>query len=167
VGYTLAREREIITDRLILYPLSDSEIEEVIAAEPDEGMKQAYSEMLAGCRQHPKQRIWHSVWNMQLKDNATITVGDLSFKGLNSNGMVEIGYGIKQEYEGQGLMTEAVLAMVLWASAQPGVSSIEAETDPGNLASQRVLEKAGFVLNGQLGEEGPRYEWKGTINSQN
>ena len=95
------------------------------------------------------------------------TVGDLSFKGLNSNGMVEIGYGIKQEYEGQGLMTEAVLAMVLWASAQPGVSSIEAETDPGNLASQRVLEKAGFVLNGQLGEEGPRYEWKGTINSQN
>ena len=32
-----------------------------------------------------------------------------------------------------------------------------AETDAGNAASQRVLEKCGFRPNGILGEEGPRF----------
>ena len=57
-------------------------------------------------------------------------------------------------------MTEAVSAMVHWASQQPGVLSIEAETEPDNIASQRVLEKTGFVPKGVFGAEGPRYIWK-------
>lgn len=47
-----------------------------------------------------------------------------------------------------------------WASGQPGVTRIEAETEPGNAASQRVLEKSGFVLTGTTGEEGPRFVWR-------
>jgi ribosomal-protein-alanine N-acetyltransferase len=94
---------------------------------------------------------------MQLNDGTQISVGDLCFKGLNSNGLVEIGYGIKKEYEGQGYMTEAVTAMARWASEQIGVKIVEAETDPDNKASQRVLEKAGFHLNGMMGVEGPRF----------
>ena len=34
---------------------------------------------------------------------------------------------------------------------------VEAETEPDNAASQRVLAKCGFVPNGIVGEEGPRY----------
>jgi len=97
---------------------------------------------------------------MQLNDETCRNVGDLSFKGLDSNGMVEIGYGIKKEYEGQGYMTEAVTAMVGWASEQIGVNYIEAEADQDNKASQRVLEKTGFHLNGIMGNEGPRYIFK-------
>ena len=123
-------------------------------------MKLFHSKMLDGCKQNPEQRIWHAVWNMQLDDGTGRIVGDLSFKGLNSNGMVEIGYGIKKEYEGQGYMTEAVTAMVEWANQQIGVIYIEAETEPDNKASQRVLEKTGFHLNGIMGVEGPRYVFK-------
>ncbi len=36
-----------------------------------------------------------------------------------------------------------------------------AETEPGNIASQRVLEKAGFIPTGTNGEEGPRFVWNG------
>lgn len=147
-------------EHLTIYPLSDSEIENLIASELDTDMKQAYSEMLDGCKQNPEQRIWYAVWNMQLNDGTGRSVGDLSFKGLNSNGMVEIGYGIKKEYEGQGYMTEAVTAMARWASEQNGVKYVEAETDPDNRASQRVLEKSGFRPNGIMGVEGPRYVFK-------
>jgi len=80
--------------------------------------------------------------------------------GLNDKGTVEIGYGINPGYEGKGLMTEAVTAVVNWAAEQPGVLSIEAETEPNNIASQRVLEKAGFIRSGISGAEGPRYIWK-------
>lgn len=34
---------------------------------------------------------------------------------------------------------------------------IAAEAEGTNLASQRVLQKAGFRPNGKRGEEGPRY----------
>jgi len=148
------------TERLNIYPLSDSEMENLIIVELDAETKREYSEMLDGCKQNPEQRIWHAVWNMQLNDETSRSVGDLSFKGLDSNGVVEIGYGIKKEYEGQGYMTEAVTAMVGWAIEQIGVNNIEAETDPDNKASQRVLEKTGFHLNGIMGEEGPRYIFK-------
>lgn len=36
-----------------------------------------------------------------------------------------------------------------------------AETEPGNIASQRVLEKAGFIPTETNGEEGPRFVWNG------
>ena len=39
------------------------------------------------------------------------------------------------------------------------VREIQAETEPGNRASQRVLEKAGFRPNGITGAEGPRFTW--------
>ena len=145
------------TERLIIYPFSDSEMENLIVIELDTEMKKAYSEMLRGCKENPEQRIWYTVWNMQLNYETGRSVGDLCFKGLNSNGRVEIGYGIKKEYEGQGYMTEAVTAMARWASEQIGVKYVEAEADPDNKASQRVLEKAGFNRNGMMGVEGPRF----------
>lgn len=158
---TMIKTNVVKTERLNIYPLSDSEMENLIAIELDLGMKKAYSEMLEGCRQNPEQRIWYAIWNMQLNDGIGRSVGDLCFKGLNSNGMVEIGYGIKKEYEGQGYMTEAVIAMARWASEQSGVKYVEAETAPDNKASQRVLEKAGFHPNGVMGAEGPRFVYMG------
>ncbi|WP_313577514.1 GNAT family N-acetyltransferase [Lacrimispora sp.] len=153
----------VTTDRMLIFPISNKEMEMKVREETDEEMKQAYSEMLAGCREKPDQRIWYAIWIMQLKNSKQI-VGDLCFKGLNDNGSVEIGYGIKKEYEGKGLMTEAVTAMAKWASNQTGVSYVEAETDPNNVASQRVLQKAGFLVNGEIGEEGPRFTWKNDKN---
>lgn len=149
---------KVVTKRMTLYPLTNEQMQDKIDAEPDEGMKIAFNEMLTGCKENPEQRIWYAIWNMQLNANEKIVVGDLSFKGLH-DGMVEIGYGMKKEYEGQGYMTEAVTAMAEWASNQPGVTRVEAETDPDNIASKKVLQKAGFRENGVMGKEGPRYSY--------
>ncbi|MEA5142460.1 MAG: GNAT family N-acetyltransferase [Oscillibacter sp.] len=150
----------ITTERMIILPISTEELKSKIEKERSAEMKQAYSEMLAGCINHPEQHLWYTVWMMQLKEENRPFVGDLCFKGLNENGTVEIGYGIYPEYEGRGLATEAVIAVTQWASEQPGVLHIEAETDPHNIASQKVLQKAGFLPSGVIGEEGPRFEWK-------
>ena len=47
------------------------------------------------------------------------------------------------------------------------VFAVEAEADPENVASQKVLEKCGFQATGEIGEEGPRfivYKKPGSIN---
>ena len=40
---------------------------------------------------------------------------------------------------------------------QPGVKGVEAETDPENEKSKRVLFKCGFLPTGEVGKEGPRF----------
>ena len=150
----------VTTESMSIFPISDDEMIIKINQETNGELKRAYMEMLAGCKKSPEQRIWHTIWFMQLNDGSGQIVGDLCFKGLNDNGSVEIGYGMKEGYEGRGLMTEAVTAMAKWAITQEGVSCIESETDSNNIASQRVLLKAGFVPTEVMGEEGPRFAWK-------
>ena len=45
----------------------------------------------------------------------------------------------------------------IWAFEHPEIVAVEAETDPDNVASQKVLNKCGFKPNGKIGEEGPRF----------
>ena len=119
-------------------------------------LKAAYQEMLDGCLAHPNDRVWYAIWNLELNDESGLIVGNLSFKGI-CDGIVEIGYGTYPKYEGQGFMTEAVTAVVRWAANQPCVNRIEAEAEGDNVASIRVLQKAGFIPTGEVGNEGPRF----------
>ena len=151
---------KIVTARLLLYPISEEKMQLLIEQEKDADLKQAYSEMLQGCIDEPEKRIWHILWFIELKSKKGTVVGDLSFKGLNANGMVELGYGLRDGYCGNGYMTEAVKAITEWALSQDGVNYVEAETSPENTASQRVLTKAGFIPTGENGEEGPRFRYE-------
>ncbi|SEH33583.1 GNAT family N-acetyltransferase [Selenomonas sp. KH1T6] len=143
------------TERLRLYLASQAEMEQFIEGQTDRELIKAYQEMLDGYLAHPGQGEWYAIWMVTRHDG--VQVGDLSFKGLNEDGSVEIGYGIKAEFQGRGYAAEAVTAAVDWALKQAGVLRVEAETEPDNTASQRVLAKCGFVPNGIIGEEGPRF----------
>ena len=143
------------TMRLTLHPASREEMEALMTAQEDPAMRAAYGEMPDGCLAHPEQWRWYAPWLIALKNGTCI--GDVCFKGLGDDGAVEIGYGINPPHEGKGYATEAVDAMVHWAFRQPGVVRVEAETDPGNAASQRVLAKCGFRPTGGFGTEGPRF----------
>ena len=145
------------TKRMYLYPLSDEDMCLVIEKESDPEMKQAYTEMLEGSLSNSDKRIWYAIWNMELKDESGIIVGDFCFKGLSDDGVIEIGYGLKEEYRHHGYMTEAVKVITEWALSQDGVKQVEAETDAENIASQKVLLQSGFISNGKMGEEGPRF----------
>ncbi len=143
------------TERLRLCPATRRQMEAAIAAEADGELRQAYSEMLACCLAHPEQWDWYAMWRIEDRDGEL--VGDLCFKGLDPEGRAEIGYGILAERRGRGYATEAVRAALDWAFGHPELRAVEAETEPGNAASQRVLLKCGFLPNGVMGQEGPRW----------
>ncbi|KAI1190482.1 acyl-CoA N-acyltransferase [Nemania serpens] len=70
--------------------------------------------------------------------------GDAIYAGTR-----EIGYFLSRRFWGRGIMAEAVRALTRWAFATlPDLLRIEASTFQSNVASQRVLEKAGFVKEG-------------------
>jgi RimJ/RimL family protein N-acetyltransferase len=72
----------------------------------------------------------------------------------------EIGYSIRRDLWGQGLGSEAVSALMAFAFERLDLRRIEADADPRNAASIRLLEKLGFVREGYLRE---RWEVNGEI----
>jgi len=60
----------------------------------------------------------------------------------------ELGYWLAEPFWGKGIMTAAVRALSEYAFAELGFQRIFAEPYTTNAASARVLEKAGFALEG-------------------
>lgn len=149
------KKTEIKTERMLLRPMTDEEIEVMAERADNDELRAAYGEMLDGCRRDPENRIWYVPWEMTLKDSYE-HIGEIGFKGPVKEHSVEVGYGVMTEHEGKGYASEALKAMTQWAFGQKDVVFVEAETASDNAASQRVLEKCGFVPDG-TGEEGPRF----------
>lgn len=64
-------------------------------------------------------------------------------------GEVEIGYAISSEWWSRGYASQAVGLTLDWARAEMGMQELFALALPYNIASNRVLEKAGFRLLGE------------------
>ena len=72
------------------------------------------------------------------------------FKGApDADGAVEIGYSVAPSWEGRGVATAAVGALLREAWAAPEVRCVLAHTLLERNASVRVLEKSGFVRDGE------------------
>ena len=61
-----------------------------------------------------------------------------------------IGIGLLERARGRGYGTRAQRLIAEYLFAHTQVNRIEAETETGNLAEQRALEKAGFTREGVL-----------------
>jgi len=64
------------------------------------------------------------------------------------NGVAVLGYRIDQNVSGQGVATATVEALCRVAATTLGLTTVRAATSEANIASTRVLLKAGFVLVG-------------------
>lgn len=64
----------------------------------------------------------------------------------------EVGYMILPEYHGKGITTEAVQCVVDYGFNTMQLHSIEGVIDPENEASEKVLQKCGFVKEAHFKE---------------
>ena len=61
------------------------------------------------------------------------------------DGTAVLGYRVAQQVAGRGVATATVRELCRLAAAQYGLRTLRAATNHDNVASQKVLEKAGFV----------------------
>jgi [ribosomal protein S5]-alanine N-acetyltransferase len=111
----------------------------------DRAAHAARSDLRLGLLPHETQRV----------------VGTLSlFRIDRSNRRAEIGYALSPAWQGRGLVHEALVALITLAfDASPGsalgdlaLHRLEADIDPRNTPSARVLERLGFRQEGLLRE---------------
>lgn len=91
-------------------------------------------------------------WGITLRDGGQL-IGTCVFWNLNKpHYRAELGYILAPEWWGQGLVSEVVRAVLAFGFTTMGLHSVEAQMDPDNTASRRVLEKIGFVQEGYFRE---------------
>ncbi len=89
-------------------------------------------------------------WAITLKGNPKM-IGIIGHYRLQpENHRCEIGYMILPEYNGQGIITEAIKEVLEYGFNDLQMHSIEAVIDPDNFASERVLQKNGFVKEAHI-----------------
>ncbi|MBP8822352.1 MAG: GNAT family N-acetyltransferase [Flavobacteriales bacterium] len=92
------------------------------------------------------------MWAITVK-GSDVLLGYIGFwRILKEHHRAEIGYALHPDLWGQGLMSEAVAAVVDHGFRKIGLHSVEAAVTPDNAASIHVLEHNGFVLEGHLRE---------------
>ena len=74
----------------------------------------------------------------------------LLFRYEESSARMELGYVLGRAHWGQGLMQEALTALISQAFGAYGMRRLEAEVNPDNAASNKLLRKLGFQLEGLL-----------------
>jgi len=88
-------------------------------------------------------------WGVTLKDgNDKVIAGCGLWRIVREHYRAEIGYAALPQYWNQGIISEAIKAVCDFGFNTIGIHSIEANLNPGNIRSARVLEKNGFVKEG-------------------
>ena len=89
-------------------------------------------------------------WAMTLKGTDEVIGGISAVHFSRVHRWCELGYCIARQYWSQGLMTEAVRALIDFFFEEVGLNRIQAHHDVLNPASGKVMEKAGMQLEGTI-----------------
>lgn len=85
-------------------------------------------------------------WAIELKSES-VMIGTINFVKIDEKARtVEIGYTLNKRYWGQGLMTEAVRTLAEIGLTEFGLRHLDIVVDSENIASCKVAEKSGFIL---------------------
>ena len=149
----------IETDRLVLRAMTpgDAEPLAVRRSDPETAMYQAWTipyplerarELVASVADMdgPTRGEWFQVAIVESASGAG--VGDVAVRLSDNGHLAEVGYTLNPEARGRGFAKEAAAAMIDHLVTVVGVHRLEAETDPRNEASGRVLRRLGFALEG-------------------
>jgi RimJ/RimL family protein N-acetyltransferase len=166
-GLISAKVQEILkdlpileTERLILRKMTPDDAEAVFAYASDPEVtrytawdthhtiedSRAFLELVLGKYRSGGEPDWGVVY----KDDHRF-VGTCGFASWEAgHARAELGYVISRGYWGRGLMPEAVRTIIAFGFEKMNLNRVEARCIAENVASARVMEKAGMTYEGTL-----------------
>jgi ribosomal-protein-alanine N-acetyltransferase len=150
------------TERLLLRRIDENDVDEVLAMRGNPEIMKFIPRPLALTKEDAlahivmiEEKIHENIginWGITIKGSNKI-IGIIGHYRIQpENHRAEIGYMSLTEFNGKGYITEAIKAVVAYGFEQMKLHSIEAVIDPENIASERVLQKNGFVKEAHISE---------------
>ncbi|MFF2864134.1 GNAT family N-acetyltransferase [Streptomyces rubiginosohelvolus] len=149
---------KLVTERLVLHPMSVDEAERTVTGEPDadvrweqgyptEGDTAVARRFLERCATTGDPQPFGPYVIRRRSDHRAI--GGIGFhRPPDEHGSVTIGYGLVPSAQGKGYASEALRALLPMARAR-GVASVKGDADHDNTASQHVMTAAGMRQAGE------------------
>jgi [ribosomal protein S5]-alanine N-acetyltransferase len=148
------------SERLIVRPVEEGDLQALLLVNGDDEATRFLP--YASWRSLADGRVWfermshmgargESIQYVVIDRASSLAIGTcLLFRYEESSSRAELGYVLGRTYWGRGIMREALVAVINCAFGAYGLRRLEAEVDPLNQASSRLLEGLGFVREGQL-----------------
>lgn len=148
------------TARLVLRKIVAEDADVVFRLQSDPEVTRYFGKAPMRARAEAEKRIRDELAALERGDSIRwglekdgVLVGTAGFWRWNQpHHLAEVGYDLVPEAWNQGLMPEALRPICVYGFEVLGLHRIEANLDPANKGSVRVLEKLGFVHEGVLRE---------------
>lgn len=152
----------LITDRLVLRRKTQADAEAWYFFRTDPGMMKYLDKEPAKDLQEVKDLIKRVnegedlgdsiAWAISLKDNPEM-IGSISFwRTMKEHHRAEIGYVLHTNFQGKGIMMEAAKVVLDYGFGKMKLHSVEANINPANDASRKMLERLNFVKEAHFKE---------------
>jgi ribosomal-protein-alanine N-acetyltransferase len=150
------------TDAEALFAImSDQEVMEFYGQEPHQSIDDTRA--LIQRLQDLYDRRETIFWGITLKGEDTV-IGSCTFFHFGPDfHYAETGYDLHRAYWRQGIMTEAMSAILTYGFTELGLHRIEADVAPENTRSKSLLLKLGFTYEGNLRQ---RYFFRGQFEDE-
>jgi [ribosomal protein S5]-alanine N-acetyltransferase len=154
--------KNLETERLLLRRVVKEDVNEIFALRSDKEIMKYIPRPLAKTQEDAlvhfamiDEKIENNEginWAITLKGSPKLIgiIGHYRIKPEHHR--AEIGYMLLPEYQGKGIISEAIKEVVDYGFKVMKLHSIEALIDPKNFASAKVLQKNGFVKEAHLKE---------------
>lgn len=150
------------TGRLLLRGLEDGDVDALYEVNADPQVarylprpamraREEAVAMLERCRRYVAEGTGLT-WGVALKPEGRVIGTVVLFDFNEQCAYAQTGYVLGRAHWGRGLMHEAMTRLVEHAFGAMDLRRLEADVDPRNLASLRVVERLGFVREGLLRE---------------
>ena len=160
IDTAFTRFPSLTTNRLHLRQIQPEDAEAIFATFSDEEAMQFYGHephrSLDETRRSIEQTQTRYVrretirWGITLKDEDSV-IGSCSFHHFDAGfHRAETGYELNRAFWSQGLMTEALSAILTYGFTELGLHRVEAIIDMANEPSKKLLLKLGFTYEGNL-----------------
>ncbi len=145
----------LYTDRLILRQINEQDIDAFFAMRSNTTVMKYIDKPLAKVKEDVLALYQNMTdllasqkglsWAIQLKAH-TEMIGHIGFWHIDTaNHRAEVGYSLQQQYFNKGFASEALKAALQYAFTILQFHSIEANINPANEASRKILLRQGFV----------------------
>lgn len=155
---------QLVTERLILRRVREEDLDEIFILRSDPVTNRNSLRPLITKKEEAMEFIQKIEgllnknegisWMICERERSDIVIGTIGlWRLIKEHYRGEIGYMLKHEFHGRGIMSEAMQAVILYGFNQLKLHSIEARISPGNKPSIAVVERNNFVKEGYFKED--------------
>lgn len=146
---------ELETERLKLRQIQPSDLSAMHKMRTDPKIMQYMDTPVPASIEETKSKLGQEIesfvngdsvyWAVVLKDSNEIIGGAGYWRIIKEHYRAEIGYQLLPEFWRKGFSTEALKTIIQFGFQKMSLHSIEANVNPDNIPSIKILEKLGFV----------------------